>query len=380
MTLKATKTTDDIVRELNKQYGDLFSSGRIPPKDTIPFSDPYLTYVTKGGIRYGASSEIVGGPSAGKTTLAMDLIGNAQKIEKERYEKRKKELKEEIKNTTAKKKKAELEAELSALKPRLTLMADIEGTYTARWAQKHGVNIDELKVLRPMPAGSDVMLDFVVDLASTGEYGVILVDSIGVMLAEAEFDSHMGKGNFGGIAKILTKFYKKINPYLLQYDIALIMINQTRHDMAGFNRLVRPGGAMNEFVQSLTLYLTFNKRYNDRWADAKLNDPTLYAKETRVRIEKNKAASGDVQNAQFTIRMDHGVDREKGLIDLMMFKGSVVQSGSWYSMFDPKTGEELIKTQGISGLHEKLLEEQELVDRLCDYYYEESISELGAMD
>lgn len=137
---------------------------------------------------------------------------------------------------------------------------------------------------------------------------------------------------------------------------------------------------MNEFVQSLTLYLTFNKRYNDRWADAKLNDPTLYAKETRVRIEKNKAASGDVQNAQFTIRMDHGVDREKGLIDLMMFKGTVVQSGSWYSMFDPKTGEELIKTQGISGLHEKLLEEQELVDRLCDYYYEESISELGAMD
>lgn len=102
--IKSTKTTEDVVRDLEKKYGELFSTGRIEPKKTIPFTDPYLNYATRGGIRFGASTEIVGGSSTGKTTLAMDLIGNAQKILQDEYEQKKQELTDKLKGKLTKNK------------------------------------------------------------------------------------------------------------------------------------------------------------------------------------------------------------------------------------------------------------------------------------
>ena len=380
MTLKPNRTTEDVVRDLEKKYGELFSTGRIEPKKTIPFTDPFLNYATRGGIRFGASTEIVGGSSTGKTTLAMDLIGNAQVILKEEYETKKKELEDKLAGKLTPKQKTDVEEELKALKPRKILFADIEGTYTTRWAQHHRIDVDNLMILRPMPAGSEVMLDYVVDLVATGEYGVVLVDSIGYMISTAEHDSEMGKGNYGGIARVLTKFYKKIGPYVLGYDIAQIMINQTREDMSGYHQIIRPGGKMNEFAQSLTIVLEHNRRLDETLSPVSRREDILYAEETRFYVMKNKAASSNVQNVVFTIIKEHGISKELGLINLMLFLGHLDQAGSWFTMSDPRTGEVIEKQQGLRRMRDYLETNPELVEELVEHYYKESIKDLGAMD
>ena len=67
-----------LIDKINKDYGNTVISGTLPPRERIPFSSPYLNYVTYGGIVYGSSSEFVGAESSGKSTLAQDLkIGRA---------------------------------------------------------------------------------------------------------------------------------------------------------------------------------------------------------------------------------------------------------------------------------------------------------------
>lgn len=387
MTLKATKTSQDVVRDLEKKYGELFSSGRIKPKDIIPFSDPFLNYATRGGVRCGASTEIVGEPSTGKSTLAMDLIGNAQKIFKENYEKEKEEKQKRLEGKLTPKQKTTLEQEIEDLKEKRVLFADIEGTYTTRWAQYHGVDVDKMDVLRPMAAGSEIMLDYVVDLASTGEYGLIVVDSIGVMISTAEYDSEIGKGNYGGIAKMLTKFYKAINSLVLGHNIALVMINQTRQDMAGYNQLVRPGGKMNEYAQSLVIHLTPKGSVGEDLATISRREDTIYAVEINARVAKNKAAASDIQNSMFTIVKESGIDTTLGLVNLMDFTGDLIQTGSWYTVANPRTGEVLednegkqVKVQGKRRIQEFFEENQDIRDEIIKHYYEKSISNLGALD
>lgn len=197
-----------------------------------------------------------------------------------------------------------------------------------------------------MAAGSEVMLDYVVDLAATGEYGVILVDSIGYMISTAEHDSDMGKGNYGGISRMLTKFYKKIGPYVLGFDIAQIMINQTRQDMSGYNQIIRPGGKMNEFAQSLTIHLEHMGKLDEGLQPISRREDVIYAEETRFYILKNKAASSDVQNAIFTIVKEQGIDKTLGLVNLMLYLEDIIQAGAWYTITNPETGEVIDKVQG----------------------------------
>ena len=385
--MKSNKTTEDVVRDLQKKYGDLFTTGRVEPKDIIPFTDPYLNYATRGGIRRGASSEIIGGPSAGKSTLAMDLMGNAQKLFREEYEEKKKELEERLEGKLTKRQEADVRQQLEDLTESKILFADIEGTYSTRWAQYHGIDVDKISVLRPMATGSEIALDYVVELASTGEYGMIVVDSIGVMVSSAEHESEMGKGNYGGIAKMLTKFYKVINPLILGHNIALVMINQTRQDMSGYNQIVRPGGKMNEYAQSLTVNLEHQSRLGEDLSNINRREDIIYAEETRFHVLKNKAASSNVQNAMFTIIKEQGIDKTLGLVNLMLFTGDLIQAGSWFKVADPRTGEILqdedgkdVQAQGKKRMQEYFNANVELRDELCDYYYEKSIENLGALD
>ena len=379
---------DDILTEIDKKYGARLMTGRVPEREMIPFLDINLNIATSGGIRYGVSTEIIGESSTGKTTLTFGLIHNAQKIEKIRYNKQVKELNEKISKAKGKKLE-ELELELAELQPRKVLFVDIEGTYNTRWAQRHGIDVDSIDVFQQLPAGSEVMLDYVAQLVQTKRYGAVFVDSIGGMQTDKQFEEQVGSKNYGGIAKVLTDFYKKVNPFLNIHNIALCMINQTRVDLGGFNRIITVGGQFNEFMQSLRIYLAPsvvhpNNRYdsNSKAATAgALKISNVYAKETDVLVVKNKAAESDINSTKFTIRTKHGIDVEKGVFDVAVSKGWIlVGGGGIISFTDPKTGEVIGTVKGKDKAVPYLEDNPEYTQELWDMLYAESVKNLGPLD
>lgn len=364
MTSKISGELLSLMGNIEKEYGRSMYVGDLPQRECIPFSSPWLNYVTWGGVRYGMSTEIVGEESSGKSTAALDIIRNFQPIEEERYKKRKKELEEELaKPKLSKKEEARLLTEQASLTERVAVYLDLEYTTDSNWVAKNKVDESKMIIFQPPPMGVEGPLDKIIQMAETGQVGLIIVDSVGAMMSTAEEEGDVGKGNYGGISKALTKYYKKIMPIISKQNIAHIVINQTREDLNGHNQLVRPGGKMNKFAQSLVLRLRPGIKFEENYAKGSNNSELVYARQTIVQVAKNKVADASRQNGFYTIRMGQGVDRAYDTFSMAMQYGMIVMSGSWITMFHPTNGEEILKVQG-SGKAVTYLDENPDIEKL----------------
>lgn len=362
-----------LIDKINKDYGNTVISGTLPPRERIPFSSPYLNYVTYGGIVYGSSSEFVGAESSGKSTLAQDLISQFQRIEKERYETNRKEIEELL--PKAKGKEIErLNARLEALKERKTVYLDLEFTLDGTWLAKLGVDANKVFIIQPQAMGVETPLDWIIQLAETSEVGFIVIDSIGSMVSGAEEEKSLNDATYGGISKALTRFYKKVMPYVKKNNIALLVINQTRDDMANpYNQFNRPGGKMNKFAQSLTLGLVGGEKLDERYGDATGKSEMVYARVTNVQMIKNKTAPPDRQRTKFTIRHGKGIDQAYDVFGMGCDVGLIAVAGAYYTFFDPDSGEELLKVQGKSRAVDFLRANEALRNKLWKALYLRSL-------
>ena len=362
-----------LVEKINKEFGETVISGQLPPRERIPFSSPYLNYVTYGGIVYGSSSEFVGAESSGKSTLAQDLISQFQKIEKKRYEDRKKELELALENAKGK----ELErvrSSLEGLRERKTVYLDLEFTLDGTWLNKLGVDSSKVFIIQPQAMGVETPLDWIIQLAETEEVGFIVIDSIGAMVSGAEEEKSLNDSTYGGISKALTRFYKKVMPYVKKNNIALLVINQTRDDMNNpYNQFNRPGGKMNKFAQSLTLGLSGGDKLDEKYGDATGKSEMVYARITNVQMIKNKTAPPDRQRTKFTIKHGKGIDQAFDVFSMACDTGIIAVAGAYYTFFDPQTGEELNKVQGKSKAVEFLRANDDLRHNLWKRLYDESL-------
>jgi len=362
-----------LVDKINKDFGLTVISGTIPPKERIPFSSPYLNYVTYGGICFGASSEFVGAESSGKSTLALDLIRNYQKIEQERYLTTKQDLEKSIENAKGKE-LTRLTEELANLKERITVYLDLEQTVDGAWLAKLGVDPSKLYVIQPSAMGVETPLDWVIEATDTGEVGFVIIDSIGAMLSDAEDNKSLSEATYGGISKALTRFYKKVMPSLKHNNIALLVINQTRDDMANpYNQFNRPGGKMNKFAQSLSLGLVGGQKLDEKYADATGKSEVVYARETNVQVIKNKTAPPDRQRTKFTIRFGHGIDKAYDTFLMACDQGLISVAGAYYTFFDPATGEEMQRIQGKANSIAFIRNDKALQDGLWKALYDMSV-------
>lgn len=363
----------DLVDKINKEYGETVISGTIPPKERIPFSSPYLNYVTYGGICYGASSEFVGQESSGKSTLAQDLIHNFQKIEKKRYEDRKAEIEARI--PKAKGKELErLNEELANLKERITVYLDLEHSVDGVWMNKLGVDISKVYLIQPSGMGVETPLDWILEASETNEVGFIIIDSVGAMVSDAEDEKLLSESTYGGISKPLTRFYKKIMPNIKHNNIALLIINQTRDDMSNpYNQFNRPGGKMNKFAQSLSLGLVGGQKYDAKYADATGKSEMVHARETNVQVIKNKTAPPDRQRTKFMIRYGHGVDRAYDIFTMACDIGLISVAGAYYTFVDVTTGEEIKRIQGKANAIHFIRENKTLANELWNAMYDKSL-------
>lgn len=369
-----------VMDKITKKEGGVLFSSDLPKRTVVPFTSPFLNEATRGGTWRGVFNEFVGDEHTGKTTLALDAISHYQKIARQEYLDEKKRLEELIKVTKGAKQLRELEDKLENTYEKMTLYMDLEHAINPEWVDSLGVDVSPSRFMfyRPSTIGAEDSLESVLDLMESGAFGAIVIDSVGVMISTAENDSDLSKGNYGGISKALTKFYKKAIPLVGPQNIMGIMINQTREDMGGYGRLIRPGGKAHAFAQSTVLRLraSADHLYEENYKKGSGNSGAVWAKGIRVQVNKLKQASQRVNNTVYTIKVGQGVDKLYDTFHFAIQLDIIQQRGAWYQFIDPLTGEPLEKSNGEANALRFLKNNPELLDNLWDECYTYSTTDI----
>lgn len=203
---------DEIIKQTNKKFGEEIITHGLSEYDykRIPFTSPRMNYCTYGGIPVGKITEFFGEEHGGKTTTALDIVANYQKSDDGRS----------------------------------VLYVDAENTLDAEWAQKLGVDVENLYLLQPKAQSAEDIFQIIEDAVDTGEVGLWVLDSIGVLVSSLEMDEKKTYEDkvYGGISLPLTRFSKKIEMLMKRHNCTGIGINQIRDNLASmYGGISTPG-------------------------------------------------------------------------------------------------------------------------------------------
>ena len=217
----------------------------------IPFTSCKLNAMTYGGVARGKILEICGRENGGKTSLSLDLCGNAQKIFQEEYEDKLREYRAEYDvlvngGKSKEKQAAKLLVEMEEFEengPKVVVYFDLENTLDEIWAQTLGVDTSSLILVRPQSQTGEQVLQMALDLIDSGGVGLLVIDSLPLLVPQQIFDDSLEKKSMGGIAKLLSDFCNRVTPKLTVNDCTLIGLNQVRENVSGYGAPeITPGG------------------------------------------------------------------------------------------------------------------------------------------
>ena len=340
-------TLEALCKELNKKYkSEFIHSGYSDFEfERIPFSSPKLNYMTYGGIPRGYIVEFSGGENGGKTTTALDVCGNAQKLFKE----------ENPEN------------------PKKVLFVDVENTFNPMWAKRLGIDVNELLVISPTNQYAEEIFNDIIALVDTGTIGLVVLDSLAMLLSSAEFDEDIEKKQYGGISMALTKFSKKMTQLCTKHNCTLIGINQLRENIGSmYGGTVTPGGRAWKHACTLRMSFMRGRFIDNKNKEVNNGEANPFGNIVNVAIEKTKCCAPNRKGGHYTLRYDRGIDSISDLIDLGMTFGFIVQGGAWYSVVDENTGELMnidgndMKFQGSAKLYDEIKSNEELRTKLLD--------------
>ena len=324
---------DLIIKDLNKKMkvGNIQLGVDFQAVQKIPFSSCRLNYMTYGGIPVGRIAEFYGADGSGKTTTAIDVAGNAQRM----------------------------------FSDKKVLFVDIEHTFDSCWATKLGLNCDDIIYLDPDSMGAEEVFNMMIELIDSGEISLCVLDSIGAMVSMQANEKQIGERTYGGVSMALTEFSKKITPVLARTQTAFIGINQVRDDMNSmYGGTTTTGG--RAWRHSCSTRLEFRK---GNYIDEKGNHLSRACENpagniVNVALVKSKVCRPDRKVGFYTLKYLEGIDYVSDAVDVAIKVGLVVQGGAWFSLVDIETGEILNKFQGKSKLVEHLKEN----DNYTDFY------------
>jgi recombination protein RecA len=266
-----------------------------------------------GGLPKGRVVEIYGPESSGKTTLTLQVIAEAQKVG----------------GTAA--------------------FIDAEHALDPNYAEKLGVNVDELLVSQPDTG--EQALEITDMLVRSGAVDIIVIDSVAALTPKAEIEGEMGDSHMGLQARLMSQALRKLTGNIKRSNVMVIFINQIRMKigvMFGSPETTTGGNAL-KFYASVRLDIR-------RIGAIKKGDEVV-GNQTRVKVVKNKV-SPPFKQAEFEILYGYGISRLGELIDIGVQHDIVNKAGSWYSYGDDRIG------QGKDNAREFLKEHPEMADEI----------------
>lgn len=356
---------DTLVAQINKDWKEDIAARGIHRMNfkKIPFTSPRLNYMMYGGLPRGRLVEFAGEENGGKTTTALDVCKNAQRIFCEEYE-------EQLSNEKDEKRKSYL----LARGPKKVFYADCENTLDEDWARTLGVNVDDMYIIKPQTQSAEDIFQILLDAIETDEVGLVVIDSLGVMLSKQAYEKDMGEKTYGGISMPLTLFSKKATMLCKKYDCLLIGINQMRDDMNSmYGGKTTTGG--KAWKHNCSLRLMFAKGdYIDACGN-KLNRSCDEPKGNKVMVSiaKTKVDKPDRKTGFYTLMYDYGIDEITDLVEVAMRYGIVNKAGAWFTLIDIETGEIVtdengnsLKFQGMANLIDYIRNDEILLKELTE--------------
>ena len=325
---------DEIIKSVNKAAKDEILNKGLSAYDyeRIPFTSPRMNYMTFGGIAEGRLIEFFGENHGGKTTTALDIVANFQNKYPERD----------------------------------VLYVDAENTLDTVWATKIGVDVERMYILQPMAQSAEEIFEIIYNAVDTGEIGLWVVDSIGALMSQQEFDKSLEEKTYGGISMALTKFSKKIEQLNHKHNCTGIGINQLRANInSPYGGYTTPGGENWKFMCSTRIEFRMGKFFDDKGNELTRSAENPAGNFVMASIVKNKTAPPSRRVGQYRIRYDSGIDYFADLVDVAILYNIIDKRGAWYSIVDIETGEALKESmQGIQNVYAALDEDEELLARV----------------
>src|SRR5271157_5670045 len=295
-----TRALDLALGQIEKQFGKgsilrLGSKDAIVPVSVISTGSISLdAALGVGGFPRGRVIEVFGPESSGKTTIALQVVAEAQK------------------------------------KGGIAAFIDVEHALDPAYARKLGVDIDNLLVSQP--DYGEQALEITNHLTASGQIDVLVVDSVAALVPKAELDGEMGDSHMGVQARLMSQAMRKLTGVVSRSNTCLIFINQIREKIGVMfgNPETTTGGRALKFYSSI--------RADIRRIAAIKDGDNVIGNRTKVKVVKNKVAS-PFREAEFDIVYGEGISKEGDLLDLGVAQNLVEKSGSWFSYKGERIGQ-----------------------------------------
>lgn len=325
---------DEIVKNANKRAKEEIMTVGLNEYNykRIPFTSPRMNYCTFGGLPVGKLIEFYGEEHGGKTTTALDIVANYQNCGDGRD----------------------------------VLYVDAENTLDVEWAKKLGVDVDKMYILQPKSQSAEEIFQIICDAVDTGEIGLWVLDSIGVLMSAQEWEKTLEDKTYAGISKPLTQFSKRVESLMARHHCTGIGINQMR-DVIGsmFPMQTTPGGKAWKHCCAVRMQFSRGKFIDVDGKELSRGAENPAGNIVQMSMTKNKTCPPTRRLGFYTLNYTYGVDYLKDLVDVAMRYDIIQKSGAWFDIVDIETGEIIKgKIHGQAEVYKEIDSEDLLLERI----------------